>query len=65
MKRHLLGKETTFDPDRIKRGFDMIQKYGREEGPKRLHSLDPDLAKRVTQNLIPQIPAHNKNHSIK
>ena len=49
MKRHLLGQKTTFDPDRIKRGFDMIQKYGREDGIKRLQRLDPDLAKQVTR----------------
>ncbi len=51
MERHLLGKQTTFDPDRIKRGFEFINKYGQDEGLKRLHQKDPDLAKQVTQLL--------------
>lgn len=49
MERHLLGKQTTFDPDRLKRGFEFLNKYGRDEGIKRLQQLDPDLAKQVTQ----------------
>ena len=49
MERHLLGKQTTFDPDRIKRGFEFINKYGQAEGIKRLQKNDPDLAKQVTQ----------------
>lgn len=54
MERHLLGKQTTFAPDRIKRGFNFIQKYGQEDGIKRLQQLDPDLAKEVTQRLDPK-----------
>ncbi len=51
MERHLLGKQTTFDPDRIKRGFEFINKYGQADGIKRLRQKDPDLAKQVTQLL--------------
>ncbi len=51
MERHLRGKQTTFDPDRLKRGFDVIDKYGRDAGIKRLQQLDPDLAEQVTQQL--------------
>ena len=49
LERHLLGKETSFDPDRITRGFDMIQKYGQNDGIKRLEKIDPDLAKQVKE----------------
>ena len=51
MERHLLGKQTTFNPDRLKRGFEFINKYGQAEGLKRLQQKDPDLAKEVTQLL--------------
>ena len=51
MERHLLGKNTTIAPDRIKRGFEFIKKYGQDEGIKRLQQLDPDLANQVTQQL--------------
>ena len=51
MERHLLGKKTRFAPDRLKRGFEFINKYGQDEGIKRLHQLDPDLAKQVKQQL--------------
>jgi len=51
MERHLLGEKTKFAPDRLKRGFEFINKYGRDEGIKRLQQLDPSLAKEVTQQL--------------
>ena len=51
MERHLLGEKTRFAPDRIKRGFDFIQKYGQTEGIQRLQQLDPSLANRMTQLL--------------
>lgn len=51
MERHLLGKSTTFEPDRITRGFDLIQKYGQEDGIKMLEKDDPALAKQVQQQL--------------
>ena len=65
MERHLLGKQTTFDPDRIKRGFEFINKYGQAEGLKHLQQKDPQLAKKIeamrNQNRpIPQIPKRNK-----
>ncbi len=51
MERHLLGKKTTIEPDRIKRGFEFLKKYGRDEGLHRLRQLDPDLANQVSPQL--------------
>lgn len=63
MERHLLGKKTTFEPDRIKRGFDFIQKYGQEDGIKRLQQLDPDLAKEMTHLLNEKRGSRPRNQS--
>lgn len=51
LERHLSGKEATFDPDRVTRGFELIQRYGQDEGIKRLEKTDPKLAKQVKQML--------------
>lgn len=47
LEHHLLGKQTSVDPDRLIRGFEMMNKYGREEGLKRLERNDPKLAEQV------------------
>ena len=51
LERHLSGKEATFAPDRVTRGFELIQRYGQDEGIKRLEKADPKLAKQVKQML--------------
>lgn len=53
MQRHLLGEKTRFAPDRLKRGFDFINKYGKTEGINRLQQLDPDLAKQLHERRVP------------
>ena len=51
LERHLLGKQTSVAPDRLIRGFEMMNKYGREEGLKRLEKHDPKLAEQVKRLL--------------
>lgn len=47
LQRHLSGKKTNFDPDRITRGYEMMRKYGQADGLKRLQKRDPHLAKEI------------------
>ena len=51
LERHLFGEKTVFEPERIIRGFEMIEKYGEAEGLKKLQQLDPPLAKQVAETL--------------
>ena len=51
LERHLFGEKTVFEPERIIRGFEMIEKYGQAEGLKKLQQLDPPLAKQVAETL--------------
>ncbi|MDE0482750.1 MAG: hypothetical protein OXI67_09250 [Candidatus Poribacteria bacterium] len=65
LKRHLSGKKTNFDPDRITRGYEMMNKYGREDGLKHLHKRDPHLAKEIEamqkqDRNAPQTPTRRK-----
>ncbi len=60
LERHLLGKQTSVAPDRLIRGFEMMDKYGREEGLKRLEKHDPKLAEQVKRLLnTKQMPPSN------
>lgn len=60
LERHLLGKQTSVAPDRLIRGFEMMNKYGREEGLKRLEKHDPKLAEQVKRLLnTKQMPPSN------
>ena len=60
LERHLLGKQTSVAPDRLIRGFEMMNKYGREEGLKRLEKQDPKLAEQVKSLLsTKQLPPSN------
>lgn len=60
LERHLLGKQTSVAPDRLIRGFEMMNKYGREEGLKRLERNDPKLAEQVKSLLnSKQMPPSN------
>ena len=49
LQRHLLLKQTTFEPERITRGFKLIKKYGEKDGLKRLRRLDPSLADKLAE----------------
>ncbi len=47
MEAHLKGGQTQFDPDRIVRAFETMERYGPAEGIKHLQKADPDVAKQV------------------
>ncbi|MDE2674702.1 MAG: hypothetical protein OXH65_06295 [Paracoccaceae bacterium] len=55
LERHLLEQKTTFAADRVTRGFELIQRYGQDEGIKRLETVDPKLAREVKQMLNEKI----------
>ena len=60
LERHLLEQKTTFDADRITRGFEMIQRYGQDEGINRLEKIDLQLAKEVKRMLNRKQPTPKK-----
>ena len=47
MEAHLKGGQTQFDPDRIVRAFETMERYEAAEGIKQLQKADPDLAKQM------------------
>jgi hypothetical protein len=47
LERHLSGKKTNFSPDRITRGYQIMEKYGQAAGLKQLQKKDPHLAKEI------------------
>lgn len=62
LERHLFGEKTVFEPERIIRGFEIIEKYGEAEGLKKLQQLDPPLAKQVAEKLnkMQEPPRHQR-----
>ena len=59
MEAHLKGGQAQFDPDRIVRAFETMERYGPAEGIKRLQKADPDLAKQVQR-----LGTHNKTQHV-
>ncbi len=60
MEAHLKGGQAQFDPDRIVRAFETMERYGAAEGIKRLQKADPDLAKQV-QRLLSEKRTQHQN----
>lgn len=66
MEAHLKGGQTQFDPDRIVRAFETMERYGAAEGIKQLQKADPDLAKQVQRLLTEKrTPHQNKKQNRK
>ncbi len=64
MEAHLKGGQAQFEPDRIVRAFETIERYGPAEGIKHLQKADPDLAKQVQQLLAEKrTPHQNKKQN--
>ena len=51
MEAHLKGGQAQFEPERIIRAFETMERYGSAEGIKRLQKADPDLEKQVQRLL--------------
>ena len=57
MKLHLTGGNTPeFNPERIIRAFEIMERYGPKEGIKRLEKNDPEVAKQVKRLLAEELP---------
>ena len=64
MEAHLKGGQAQFEPDRIVRAFETMERYGPAEGIKHLQKADPDLAKQVQQLLAEKrTPHQNKKQN--
>ena len=51
LKAHLQGHKTSFEPVRIVRAYELIERYGEDEGIERLQENDPELAEKVLQTI--------------
>ncbi len=51
LESHLLGRKTTFTPERIVRAFEMMERNGQIEGMKLLQQRDPELSVAVERLL--------------
>ena len=60
MEAHLKGGQAQFDPERIIRAFETLERYGPREGIKRLQKNDPDVAKQVQRLLTEKRPARQR-----
>lgn len=47
LESHLLGKETTFHPERITRAFELMEQHKQSKGMRLLQQSDPPLAREV------------------
>ena len=47
LESHLLGKETTFHPERITRAFELMERHKQSKGMRLLQQSDPPLAREV------------------
>ncbi len=59
MEAHLKGGQAQFEPDRIVRAFETMERYGQVDGMKRLQKVDPDLAKQVQHLLAEKRTPHD------
>ena len=60
MEAFLKGGKPQFEPERIIRGFEIMERYGAADGIKRLQKVDPDLAKQV-QRLLSEKRTHQEH----
>ena len=60
MEAHLKGGQAQFEPERIIRAFETMERYGQNEGMKRLQKNDPELAKQVRSLLSEKRSPHNQ-----
>lgn len=60
MEAHLKGGQPQFEPERIVRAFEIMERYGPAEGIKRLQKADAELAKQV-QRLLAEKRTPNRN----
>ena len=60
MEAFLKGGKPQFEPERIIRGFEIMERYGAADGIKRLQKVDPDLAKQV-QRLLSEKRTHQQH----
>ena len=60
MEAHLKRGQPQFEPERIIRGFEIMERYGAADGIKRLQKVDPDLAKQV-QRLLSEKGTHQQH----
>lgn len=51
LESHLLGKKTTFHPERITRAFELMEQHKQSKGMRLLQQSDPPLAREVLQLL--------------
>ena len=51
LESHLLGKETTFHPERIMRAFELMERHKQSKGMRLLQQSDPPLAREVLRLL--------------
>ncbi len=61
MEAFLKGGKPQFEPERIIRAFEIIERYGPKEGIKRLHKNDPKVAAQV-QRLLAEKRPHTPNN---
>ena len=52
MEAHLKGGQAHFEPDRIVRAFEIMERYGPKEGIKHLQKNDPEVAEQVQRLLV-------------
>ncbi len=60
MEAFLKGGQAQFEPDRIVRAFETLERYGSEEGIKHLQKNDPEVAKQVQRLLAEKRLPHPK-----
>lgn len=60
METFLKGGKSHFEPDRIVRAFEIMERYGPKAGIKHLQSKDPEFVKQVQRLLIEKRPPHQK-----
>ena len=58
---HLKGGDALFEPERTVRAFEMIERYGPEEGLQKLKEKDPELAKQMERLFEERRPPRRNN----
>ena len=65
MEAHLKRGQPQFEPERIVRAFEIMERYGPAEGIKRLEKNDPEVAKQVQRLLAEKRPPQRKTSFVK
>ena len=52
LKAHLQGHKTSFEPARIVRAYELLERYGENKGIKLLQDSDSELAKHVRRTTM-------------